>query len=433
VLKTGLLNSLLRSLTLGSKFLLLLFLARVVTPAELGVYGLVVVTITVTLYLLGLDFHTYNTREILGAAPPDRPCFVRDQMAFHGLVYAAVLPLTLAVFISGTLPWRCAGWFYLLLVLEHLSQEAYRLLVTFSRSSLANLVLFLRAGVWVYAVVGVGLAAPGAVTLGRVFCAWAVGAAASIALAAATLRRLPWREALEKPVDWNWIRRGVGVSLRLFAATVCLLGVQYADRYFLQHFHGPAAVGVYTFFAQIANTVQIFVYTAVVIVVLPRLVGAWQRGDLALYRCHMRRLALGVLGVIALVSVAAAACFGPALAMVGREVYREQLPAGWVLLAAMALMGAAYIPHLALYARGRDSAIVAASAAACVAGLVLHALLVPAYGPIGAALGTLAAAGVLGGAKLVFLMRNAEGPARTAGQTMTADSTREACRGAIVS
>lgn len=60
-----LINIALRGMTLGSKFLLIFFLARFLEPAELGLYGLLVATIGYALYLLGLDFYTYSTREIL--------------------------------------------------------------------------------------------------------------------------------------------------------------------------------------------------------------------------------------------------------------------------------------------------------------------------------------------------------------------------------
>ena len=55
----------LRGMTLGSKFLLIFILARFLTPAELGLYGLLAATIGYALHLLGLDFYTYTTRELL--------------------------------------------------------------------------------------------------------------------------------------------------------------------------------------------------------------------------------------------------------------------------------------------------------------------------------------------------------------------------------
>lgn len=58
-------NIAIRGSTLASKFLLIFFLARFLEPSELGVYGLFAATIGYSLYLLGFDFYTYTTRELL--------------------------------------------------------------------------------------------------------------------------------------------------------------------------------------------------------------------------------------------------------------------------------------------------------------------------------------------------------------------------------
>lgn len=404
MLKTGLLNAVLRSLTLGSKFLLLLVLARMFSPEQLGIYGLMVVTVTVSLYLLGFDFHAYNTREILARPRADWPARIRDQFVFHLCIYVAVLPLLLVIFATDTLGWSYAGWFYLLLVLEHASQEFYRLLITLSRSSLANTVLFLRSGVWVFAVTAIALFNPQRLSLEFVFGAWATGVALSVVLALVVLRDLEWRAGLASPVDWQWIRRGARVSLRFFAATVCLLGVQFADRYFLKHYHGEAAVGIYTFFWQIANTVQIFVYTAVATVIYPRLVESYQQGEMFRYRRHMRRLALGIIAITAIATLAITVFIRPVLGLVGREIYHDHLTVGWILLASMVLLSLSYVPNVALYVRRSDRAILYSSAVTLSVALVSHLLFIPRFGPLGAAWGTLAAAGMLLGSKAFFAL-----------------------------
>jgi O-antigen/teichoic acid export membrane protein len=429
MLKTGLANILLRGLTLASKFLLLMFLARLLPPSDLGIYGLVVVTISVSLYLLGLDFYTYNTREILAGDRSGYALKIRDQLVFHGATYAVVLPALLLVFVSGTLAWKYAGWFYILLVLEHLSQESYRLLITLSRSSVANLVLFLRAGIWVFAVAALGIFTPSVVSLNLVFGCWLVGVTASLVLAGFVLRNLPWRSVLYKQINWPWIRRGVKISSRFFAASICLLGVQYADRYFLQHFHGAADVGIYTLFWQIANTIQIFVYTAIATVLFPKLVESFQKGDLAAYRLHMRRLVIGVAGSILLVGMGIIIIIRPVLTIVGKEVYRDHLQVGWILIAAIAILSLSYIPHLALYVRRRDRAIVTASGSALGAALVAHLILIPSLGPVGAAWGTLIAAVFWTGLKSLFaIWYRDEHTVSTTDKNLIADVTNVALR-----
>ncbi len=405
MLKTGVINLVLRGLTVGSKFVLLMFLARYLAPEDLGVYGLILVTISISLYLLGVDFYTYNTREILAGEIADCPSKLRDQLVFHGLAYAVVLPALLVVFATGTIEWAWIGWFYLLLVMEHLSQEFYRVLVTLSRSTTANVVLFLRSGVWVYAVVVIGLVSPDVVSLQSVIGAWSIGVGLSLVIGLAATRHLDWSAIRSAPIDWPWIRNGARVAGRFFVATLALLGAQYADRYFLQYFYGESAVGVYTLFWQIANGIQVFVYTGIIMVQFPPVLEALQKGQPDLYRTRMRRMVgISTVSIVA-VAVLLLVAIRPLLNFTGKATYADNIQVFWILLAASVLFASAYLPHYSLYAKRRDSAIVGTTITAVVFGLAANAILVPTYGLVGAATANCTAMLVLFGGKSLLAWR----------------------------
>src|SRR5687767_9182158 len=105
LLSSGGINLLLQAITLVSKALLLFGLARYLSPADFGVFGLLVVTLELTMYAIGLDFYTFSTRELLRRPSSAVPRMLRDQLAFHGLTYVVVLPVLLCVFVFGMLPW----------------------------------------------------------------------------------------------------------------------------------------------------------------------------------------------------------------------------------------------------------------------------------------------------------------------------------------
>ena len=119
----------LRGTTLVSKFLLIFMLARFLEPAELGLYGLLTVSISYGLYFLGFDFYIFTTREILKAEPSGRGQLLKSQVALSLILYAVFLPLTIVLFGLELLPWWLLPWFMALLVLEHITQELNRLLV----------------------------------------------------------------------------------------------------------------------------------------------------------------------------------------------------------------------------------------------------------------------------------------------------------------
>jgi O-antigen/teichoic acid export membrane protein len=406
MLKTSISNLFLRGCAVASRFAVVMLIARYATPTDMGVYGLMAVTISISLYLLGMDFYVYNTRELLARPESERLPLVRDQMVFHLIGYSVVLPMLLVVFGSGTLSWGLAAWFYLLLIMEHICLETNRLLIAFSRPVWANLALFARAGTILMVIAGLGLLNDSQIGLKTIWIAWFTGLTAGLITGVASLRRLAWRRVLAVPMDWPWIRRGVATALPFLCATIALLGVQYTDRYFLKQYHGESAVGIYTFFASLANVVQVFTFSGITMIMYPRVVAAYQSGAFSEYGVLMRRMAVRIGAAVLVLAGVAALLIRPALWLVGREAYASNLSIFWIMLLSTALFALADIPHYPLYVRGKDRALVLATLVAFLVGLAANVLLVPDHGLTGAATATCCAMAVLLGGKSLLLLHH---------------------------
>ena len=61
----------LRALTLSSRFLLSVLLARMLSPEEMGQYGLVTACLAFALLALGLEFYSHTLRELVPASPDE--------------------------------------------------------------------------------------------------------------------------------------------------------------------------------------------------------------------------------------------------------------------------------------------------------------------------------------------------------------------------
>ncbi len=382
----GVLLVLLRGLTLISKLILLIYLARHFDPSDIGVYGLFTVTIAFALFIVGLDFYHYSTRELLSRKREQWAPLLRDQAIFYALVYLIVLPLGLLVFAAGLLEWRFVGWLYLILGLEHLSQEAYRLLVAISRPGLANVILFIRSGSWVYAVVALMWIAPSTQHLSTVWIGWAGGVTGSLLLARHELKSLDWGKARSQSVDWTWIRRGVKVAVPFLIGTLALRGIFTVDRYFLKAYWGDAAVGVYTVYVSIANALQSFVEAGVVSHFYPRIVRAYSGGRIIQYRTEVTQMTVIMVCVLAVMLPIAAIAIEPLLSFIGHASYLESKTVFWILLGGVFIFSIGMVPHYILYARQDDLKILLVSLSACLIMIGTGLVLVPSYGSLGAAI-----------------------------------------------
>jgi len=393
--RAGLLSLMIRSLTLGSKFILVLFLARFLSPEELGVWGLINISIAISLYFLGFDFYIFNTREILAYQESECAPMIRDQFVFHLLIYAAVLPLLLILFAAKFIAWQYVGWFYALLILEHVSQELARLLIALSRPVAANLVMFLRMGAWAYIVLAAAFYLKELRNLPSIWSGWIIGVAVSILVAGYSLRRLRWRKLGQVSINWGWIHRGLKVASPFLLGSMSFVIVQYIDRYFLQHFWGEALVGVYTFYFNIANVIHVFIFTGVAMIIYPRLIAAYQQGRFDEYRALMKKLSSGIIWGIAILTGLALFFIDPVLKLIDKQVFIQYRSVFVIMLAGVALLTASYIPHYSLYAKKFDKAIIFSAVAALGVALLANSLLVPRYGIQGAAYATLSSMSTL--------------------------------------
>jgi len=387
MIRTSLLNIFLRTITLASKFILMMFMAKYLMPEDIGIYGLMTVTLGLTIYILGMDFYVFNTREILKGNEEDKGIFIRDQLIFHGILYVIILPLISTVFFIGILPWRYIGWFYVLLICEHLAQEAYRLLTTLSRPVLANLILFLRSGIWIYGFVGFAFFFENARNIKYIWLGWSLGAILSIIITVLVLKRnVIWNKPSRVPINWLWIKKGVITSLPFFGGTLAFKLMEYADRYFIKFYHGEEMVGIYTFYFSFANVVQVFIFSGVIMILYPKIVYAYQQGDLVEYKMLMSKMSKNSIIVGIVLSIFAGIFILPLLMIIKKSIYLEYVSTYWVLLLAIFANILSQIPHYALFVRNKDKAILVSAVLALIVSISVNYKLVPLYGVLGASI-----------------------------------------------
>jgi O-antigen/teichoic acid export membrane protein len=386
--RTALTNAILQGMTMLGKAALLVALARYLSVADLGLFGLLFATVNFAMYAVGFDFATFATRELI-AAPRERvPFLLRSQLSLHFAAYAVVMPMLLLVFATGTLSWSLAPWFYVLLVLEHLGQELQRVLITLQRSSQATLLMFIRQGMWGGAVAVTLALVPASRDLHVVLSVWGSCELLGLLIGLMLLRPLGWGPAFASPTDWAWVRRGLRIAAPFFVSTLSTAAMSTCDRYALQHFAGNAAVGVFTFFMFFRNAIQGLIDVGVVFVLFPRIVHAWHSGDRVRYRQLLLGLFGGALGASALMAIAAMVVVKPALALVGHDAYAKELPAFWMIMGMTVVAALCEVPQAGLYARHRDRTIVISAVLGVVVAVIANLVLVPRFGVMGAAMAT---------------------------------------------
>lgn len=369
-----LVNISLRASTLIAKFTLIFVLAYYLDPVDVALYGLVVATISYSLYALGFDFYSYSTRELLGSSPDQWARLLRDQGVFFGLIYALILPLLFLIFFFGLLPWAVAPWFFFLIVLEHLGQELNRLLVAMSRQLLAGVVLFIRSGLWAIVVAFLFWHSEDFRELDLLFFAWSAGVSLACLLGGLALWSLE-RECLKIKIDWQWIVKGIKVALPLLLATLAVRAVFTIDRYWVESISGSEVLAAYVLFAGVASAVIAFLDAGVFVFLYPKIVSAYKEGDASAFKSGMLSLLKQTVIITLLLCMAASILIHPVLDWLQKEVYTQHVGVLYVMLVAMFVYSLSMVPHYGIYAMSSDKYIVVAHILTLCVFLVVAAVL----------------------------------------------------------
>ncbi len=394
-----------RAIGLVAKFLLVLCLVRYFQPSELGLYGIITAMVAYALFFLGMEFYNYTSRALVGASPITQAAIIRDQFVLYAIIFLFMSPLFYLVFYHHILPYSVCFLFFILVITEHVSNELMRILIVLSRPYLANVVFFLRQGLWVVILLPLFYFSPTSRHFNVILLAWITGAVFSIFIAIIALRELPWRSILHEPIQWARIWQGLKVTRPFIITAFCALSMLYIERFFVNYYCGLDAVGIYTFYAGLSLTLHNLVNTGVSKMRLAQLLAAWKQNNQPQFQCEAMRMLKDTTIFVVLFAALSLCLIYPLVHFINKPVYLSHLSIFYVLLFGAACRSIADVPLYTLYAQHSDRLLLAINLAAFCIMLIGNSLLVPTYGLIGAALSSASASIVLLASSLLVMVQ----------------------------
>lgn len=359
-------NVSLRVGTLGTRFALIFVLAKYLNVTSVAYYGLFTAAVGYALLCVGLDFYVYTTRQIIKVGPEQQGRMLKSQAAAASLLYLAFIPIALWILPYAGLPQFLLYWFVPILILEHLNQEIYRLLIVLSHQLSASLLLFLRQGSWALALVALMVADKDSRNLFNVMSLWTGAGIGAAVIGLWKLRSLGlggWHER----IDWPWIRKGIAVSGAFIIATLALRGIQTFDRYWLESLAGIEIVGAYVLFFGIASALSVFLDAAIFSFSYPELVRLAHRCEYELMQHHVRRMTLLTVGASIAFIIASTLLLPILLRWIGQDIYIDEIDLYYWIIASAIFLSLSMIPHYALYSLGNDRLIITSHIASFIA------------------------------------------------------------------
>lgn len=369
-------------LGLALRLLFVLILVRQSSPAVLGYFGLLASIEMISIYFAGFELHTFSTRRYARHTCPTqlRICFGAHLRIFRFSAPLAALAGMGAAWIFDVeldaLGFACFG---VIAATGTVTQEIGRYLVLMRKPVRSMVMSLLRTAVWMPFVIP--LIGTEQESLRAILVAWML----------ASLLAMSWglhavRSALSRHLRMRtkYILYALRRSFNYYAVATASVVQSNVERFVLQVMLGPTAVGIYSLFLTLANTLTALIQAGVLNIFLPRLLvsfGGLQPDRRANLDEAMKRALIVCL-------IMSAVILAMAVPIVQLTRHADYLHYFWVLPAL--LLGQTILMwtqpvHLALYGAHHDYLLLGITLSALVVSLAVSAVLIGAAGIAGAA------------------------------------------------
>lgn len=352
--KNVFLNLSLRLGMLISKSLFVFVAAKYLELSDLGLYSLIGVTISYGIYLLGLDFYTFTTRELIGLDEEGAAKYIIGQIRFCLLSYILFFIPLITLFQFDFLPWDVVGIFFVLLLSEFISQELTRILIALEKTIIASCILFIRTAIWCYLLAVLFVWLDDTRNIEWILYSWLFSSVLSVVIAMYLLKFVGWHKIFCKPIELKWIIKGVKLAFPMLLSTLAIKTVFTIDKYSIEYFDGLTLLGVYAVYIGICNAFLSFMDAAVFQFKYPKLVKYKNSNQLGLFTLEVKRLVLSVLGYMASILMALFIVSDLVFSYLSKPEYMEHIDIYWMLIWAHVILILSYIPHYVLFAMKKD-------------------------------------------------------------------------------
>jgi O-antigen/teichoic acid export membrane protein len=352
-----LLNLGLRSLTLIVKFVFILSLAVFLPPEQVGLYGLIAVSVAYSIYFVGFEFYTYSTRDLVARPRKEWSGLLSSQMIFFMIMYLLILPAFSILFFLGMLPWPFFKAFLVLVVLEHLSTELVRLLIAIERPLLATTMIFIKQALWAIFFTIAMWVDSSYRNIETLLLFWMFGVTVSIMIGVRPLLGLNWKNGI-KNIDFQWVKRGISIAIPLLVSSIAVKSLFTFDRYAFEALNSLSLLGAYSVYIGVASAMISFMESGVFVFYYPKMMKAYRENKLLEYEVAYQTLRKQSLIWLIVLLIGAAASGAVIFPHLEEQVYADNLSLFWAIVVAVAIFVFGYIFQYGLYTTSRDKSII---------------------------------------------------------------------------
>jgi O-antigen/teichoic acid export membrane protein len=334
--------------------MLVFFIAKFLSLDQMAQYTFFSVIVSYALFVVGLDFYTFASRELLQVPHHKRGQIIKSHVIVLFYAYLLFSPVLLYFTSQKELLDNYIYWLIPILLFEHINQEISRLLISLSEQITSSVIIFIRQGIWPILVLIIMYIYPEMRNLESVLCVWFFsGIIAAFIGYKKIVSLIPIDHEIE--IDWDWIKKGLKLSSIFLISTLALRGFQTFDRIWIEHLSGVNALAAYALLYSIANMLNFILEALIFTFSFPKLLSFANQPNSEAYNSYLIKISIEALIIILIFSIVSIYMLDLILKWIDKPIffsYSHIFP--WI-LSAVIFNAISQIPQADLYSRGLDN------------------------------------------------------------------------------
>ncbi len=376
-----------RGISIVSKFLLLGFLARVLSLEDYGGYQLIAYFSLIFIAVFGLEYYNISNRKLAQNLETHKT--IQDHFSFQ-LSTLPFLILVLVVIMVLILPSEIISFKNIIMLLfitlcDYYYQEIYRYLMILKKYRKGNLQLIYKSILFLV-ILFIYYFIFKEMNLQEVIYLMFVSYILLFFLALRSFHNniLSVGELEIVTIKYRKLKKILIRLIPFILMVIFLKGIEFSDKFILEKFMTLKEVGIYSFLFSISSLINVFVVSGFYIIFLPRLIDLFSN-DIKLFQREFFKFSGLVILSSIILSIIIIITSPIIFYLINKIEFLEYKNLLMLLLVGFIFNNFSLIPHLFLYINHNENKIMHVTGFSFLCNFILNIYLIKSFGLIGAA------------------------------------------------
>jgi O-antigen/teichoic acid export membrane protein len=358
-----------------------LFLGSIFTESEFGLYSLIISSIYISLILIGFDVYLDCNRKIIQKEEPKEQAFILNNQLASYIPFYFLFSIVIFFIPERIIPKEFIFLFFSVSIIEHLNSEIFRLLLALRKTVIANLLFFIRNGLWPLVIL-ILYYFNFQFNISILLSYWLYASILALIIGLIFLRK-KYKLDLSL-IDKKTIIASYKYAFIFFIGTIAYKIVEFSDRYFIDYYLDKESVGVYSLYSQFGSVLNTIIFTIVISIGYPKLLKAIYSNNLKQIIKERNNMLMEIVIISILTLLGGYLLLDTLLAIIDKPLYFKFNYLFYLVIISNIIFNLSYVYHFIMIGYQKDFKITILTLIGAAINIILNIILIQKYGIIGA-------------------------------------------------